>query len=113
MDINSEEEFSFSTQLFDDIDLSYLSEEQQAEFTKAKENLVNLKLDFGLSNFQSYSADITNPLSKILPIGMAEMSFKYTSICFYITIYSFSVIVIKKNGLKFPSDHYIKTKNIT
>lgn len=76
-DIEDEEEFSFSNTflgLFDDIDLSFATQEQQEQFSKAKEIFTNQKIDFGFSQIQDLPEDISSPLSKVLPLDKSSMT---------------------------------------
>lgn len=73
-DIDIEEKpFSFSN-LFDDINLSYATEEQAEQLKNAKDILENQKLDFGFLQNQEIPKELTETLGKFLPVGLNPMS---------------------------------------
>jgi len=72
-DVENEEELSFSN-IFDDIDLSFASQEQQDLFAKAKDILSNQKFDFDFSKISNLPEDTFSPLSKILPLEASSMT---------------------------------------
>ena len=71
---DNDEPFSFAS-LFDDFDLSIATPEQRETIENAKHLLTTQKMDFGFSHVQNLPEEISNPLSKILPVGIAPMTF--------------------------------------
>lgn len=69
---NDTEPISFSN-LFD-LDLNYATDEQREQFTKARDILFNQKFDFGFSKIQELPTDLEEPLRKVLPGGVDQMS---------------------------------------
>jgi hypothetical protein len=72
-DTENTEDFSL-TNFFENIDLSYATQEQKEQFAKAREILTRQNIDIGLSKLQNLPEDISSVLSKILPLGASEMS---------------------------------------
>lgn len=73
-DIEEQDEPISFTSLFDDVDLSSLTEEQREQFEKAKDIFRNQKLDLGFSQIGDLPNDISAPLKKVLPIGVSSMT---------------------------------------
>lgn len=73
-DIESEDEPISFKGLFDDIDLSFATEEQRKQLENAKDLFQNQKLDFGFSQIEDLPDDISAPLKKVLPIGVSSMT---------------------------------------
>src|ERR1035437_1878952 len=73
-DVDEEDESISFSNIFNDIDLNYATEEQREQLAKAKGILTNQKLDFGFSQIQNLPEDIASPLKKILPIGISPMT---------------------------------------
>lgn len=71
--LEDEEGFSFSN-IFDDVDLNFASQEQRDQFAKAKDLLFNQKLDFNFSQIPNLPEDTFSALSKILPLKSSSMS---------------------------------------
>jgi hypothetical protein len=73
VDIDIEDEpISFSN-LFD-IDLSSATEEQREQIAKAKDLFTNQKIDFGFSQISNLPEELSEPLRKVLPIGIPSMT---------------------------------------
>jgi hypothetical protein len=73
-DIETDSELISFTNIFNDIDLSFATDEQKQQIEFAKKILTTQKLDFGFSQVQELPNEISEPLKKILPIGLAPMS---------------------------------------
>lgn len=72
-DIEQDEPISFSN-LFEDINFEFATPEQKVKVELAKEVLYKQKLDLGLSQFDAFPESLSEPLKKILPIGLGSMS---------------------------------------
>jgi hypothetical protein len=72
-DIEQDEPISFSN-IFDGLDLEFATPEQKAQVEFAKEILTNQKLDFGLSQIDALPGNLSEPLNKVLPIGLGPMT---------------------------------------
>ncbi len=70
---NDDEPISFAT-MFDDLDLSFATQEQKDQINQAKELFTKEKLDFGFSQIQELPSDLKEPLEKVLPIGLEPMT---------------------------------------
>jgi hypothetical protein len=60
--------------LFDDLDLESLTEEQRQQILKAKDLFTNQKLDFGFAKTEGLTEEIKKQLSRVLPIGIPSMT---------------------------------------
>lgn len=72
-DIENEPEFSF-TNLFDDLDLSYATIEQQEQFAQAKTDLIEKKFDFNFIGEHTLPEDLAPVLKTLLTTDLPEMN---------------------------------------
>ncbi len=72
-DVKQDEPISFSN-IFDDLDLEFATPEQKVQVELAKEILTNQKLDFGFSKIDALPGNLSEPLNKVLPIGLGPMT---------------------------------------
>lgn len=113
-DVEEETDTDISfTNLFDDIDLSSLTEEQQQQIANAKDLFTNQKLDFGFSNIEGLTEDIKKPLSKILPIGVPSMTLMEWTQHFMGTLKSMDEDKSVYKGLRNVVDQYLNNGKFT
>lgn len=73
-DVDVEDEpFSFSS-IFEDLDLSYATQEQAKQLKNATDILKNQKLDFGFLQNQEIPKELNDTIGKFLPVGLNPMS---------------------------------------
>lgn len=113
-DVEEETDTDISfTNLFDDIDLSSLTEEQQQQIANAKDLFTNQKLDFGFSNMEGLTEDIKKPLSKILPIGVPSKTLMEWTQHFMGTLKSMEEDKSVYKGLRNVVDQYLNNGKFT
>lgn len=102
---------SFSN-LFD-LDLSFATEEQRKQITKAKDIFYNQQFDFGFSKIQKLPPELEKPLSKVLPIGVSKMSLMDWAEHFMTMLKSIEEDKTIYKGLRNVVDKYINNGKFT
>ncbi len=112
-DVEIDDEPISFTNLFDDLDLSFATEEQKEQIHFAKNLFSNQKLDFGFSQIQNLPSDISEPLKKILPIGLNPMSLMEWTEHFMGTLKSMEEDKTVYKGLRNVVDKHINNSKYT
>ncbi len=112
IECESDTDISF-TNLFDDIDLNSLTEEQRQQVVKAKDLFTTQKLDFGFSNLEGLTEEMRKPLSKILPIGVPSMTLIEWMQHFMGTLKSMEEDKSVYKGLRNAVDQYLNNGKFT
>jgi hypothetical protein len=112
-DVNEEEEPINFSELFENFDLSLVTEEQKGQIEKAKDLFTNQKIDFGFSQIQDLPEDISSPLRKILPIGVSSMTLLEWTEHFMGMLKSMEEDKTTYKGLRHIVDKYINNGNFT
>jgi hypothetical protein len=96
-----------------DLDLSHATDKERDQIAIAKDVFYNQKFDFGFSQIQELPPEIEKPLSKVLPLGVSQMSLMELAEHFMSMLKSMEEDKTVYKGLRNIVDKYINNGKFT